>query len=98
MPSDAVRERLKQCSSCEHRGLQDERSVCQATGELIDSLLHTGCPAMRWDPLPARGVGDLVSRGLAKIGCRKRPGCGCSKRQDMLNRLFPLKPEETAGC
>lgn len=37
-----------------------------------------------------RGVGDLVAAALSAIGIKKQPGCGCQRRQDALNRLFPF--------
>jgi hypothetical protein len=37
-----------------------------------------------------RGLGDLVARGLEKIGIRKKPGCGCHKRQKNLNKWVPF--------
>tara|TARA_R100000655_G_scaffold48166_1_gene85549 strand:+ start:222 stop:494 length:273 start_codon:yes stop_codon:yes gene_type:complete len=37
-----------------------------------------------------RGLGDLVARGLEKIGIRKKPGCGCHKRQKALNKMVPF--------
>lgn len=40
---------------------------------------------------PSRGLGDTLAKTLAAVGIRKRPGCGCGKRQAALNRLFPYR-------
>ena len=34
-----------------------------------------------------RGLGDAVAWLLEKLGLKKKPGCGCNRRQDNLNRL-----------
>ena len=50
----------------------------------------------------SRGLGDVVAKGLEAVGITKnmvqavasRVGigdCGCQKRQDALNRMFPLQ-------
>ena len=31
-------------------------------------------------------LGDVVSIGLERLGIRKRPGCGCERRKQRLNR------------
>lgn len=36
-----------------------------------------------------RGLGDVVSRVLGKLGILKRKGCNCSKRQAWLNSFRP---------
>lgn len=33
------------------------------------------------------GLGDIVSLWLSVFGIEKKPGCGCSKRQESLNQL-----------
>ena len=38
-----------------------------------------------------RGLGSLISSMLNRIGIKKKPGCGCQKRADTLDRLFPFK-------
>lgn len=38
-----------------------------------------------------RGLGDTVAQGLAWLGVKPKGGCGCSKRQAWLNRLFPYR-------
>ena len=32
------------------------------------------------------GAGDLVAAGLKTIGVKQKPGCGCPKKQQKLNR------------
>lgn len=66
-----------------------------------DQPLRRGCEAsIEIDELPAvlpsgdhgwgdRGLGDTVARALARLGFRKRDGCGCPRRQQWLNRLWP---------
>lgn len=38
-----------------------------------------------------RGFGDTVANFLHKVGVKKKKGCGCSKRQEFLNKLIPYK-------
>lgn len=47
------------------------------------------CPYAR-DP-GIRGAGDLLSKALKTVGIVKEPGCPCSGRQKMLNKLIPFK-------
>lgn len=42
-------------------------------------------------PKKMRGLGDAVAAGLERVGIKKRKGCGCGKRQAMLNKLVPFK-------
>ena len=42
-------------------------------------------------PKKMRGLGDVVAAGLERVGIKKRKGCGCGKRQAMLNKLIPFK-------
>lgn len=46
-----------------------------------------------WESPPAkkqlRGMGDVIEICLSKIGVKKRRGCGCSRRQRLLNKLLP---------
>ena len=39
------------------------------------------------------GVVDAVSRVAKAVGIEKKAGCGCSKRQKMLNDALPVKPD-----
>jgi len=39
------------------------------------------------------GAGDLVAASLKTIGVTKKPGCGCNKRQQKLNRYQIVGPE-----
>tara|TARA_R100001086_G_C11682196_1_gene216087 strand:+ start:150 stop:473 length:324 start_codon:yes stop_codon:yes gene_type:complete len=39
------------------------------------------------------GVGDAVSRVAKAVGIEKKKGCGCAKRQKMLNDMMPVKPD-----
>jgi hypothetical protein len=39
----------------------------------------------------SRGLGDSVAKVFKKLGIDKKPGCGCEKRQEMLNKLVPYK-------
>tara|TARA_R100001463_G_scaffold70615_3_gene124269 strand:- start:899 stop:1102 length:204 start_codon:yes stop_codon:yes gene_type:complete len=38
-----------------------------------------------------RGLGDVLAKFFAFIGIKKRKGCGCQKRQNLLNKIFPFK-------
>ena len=44
-----------------------------------------------------RGLGDLVKKGTEAIGIKQKKGCGCGKRQDKLNKLFPFKKTASAA-
>lgn len=39
----------------------------------------------------SRGLGDTVAKVTKAIGIKQKPGCGCAKRQEILNRLVPYK-------
>jgi hypothetical protein len=41
-------------------------------------------------PGKVRGLGDLVAQALAFVGIRKKKGCKCQQRQEMLNRAVPF--------
>tara|TARA_R100000654_G_scaffold74730_1_gene109854 strand:+ start:12680 stop:12871 length:192 start_codon:yes stop_codon:yes gene_type:complete len=38
-----------------------------------------------------RGLGDVLAKFFAAIGIKKRKGCGCQKRQYLLNKIFPFR-------
>ncbi len=38
-----------------------------------------------------RGLGDVLEAIFAKFGAKPKPGCGCKKRQEKLNRRFPFR-------
>lgn len=38
-----------------------------------------------------RGLGDLVAKGAKALGFEQKPGCGCAKRQETLNRWVPFQ-------
>lgn len=39
----------------------------------------------------SRGLGDTVAKVANKLGFKKTSGCGCEKRQAVLNKLVPYK-------
>lgn len=39
----------------------------------------------------SRGLGDTVAKVLSTVGVKKKEGCGCAGRQEMLNNLIPYK-------
>lgn len=39
-----------------------------------------------------RGLGDVVAKVTAALGIKQKPGCGCKRRQEKLNKLVPFKP------
>lgn len=43
-----------------------------------------------WKRSP-RGLGDVFAWLFAKMGFKPKPGCGCKKRQEKLNRRFPFR-------
>jgi hypothetical protein len=36
-----------------------------------------------------RGLGDTIAWALYKMGIKPKPGCGCKKRQRLLNGMMP---------
>lgn len=38
------------------------------------------------------GAGDALAAAIDALGGRKKPGCGCSARQEALNRMMPRRP------
>lgn len=62
----------------------DERRACRKCGHVYPE---------RFSPPVIRtcrgrpGLGDRLAGFLARLGIRKRPGCGCEERQAWLNRL-----------
>lgn len=41
----------------------------------------------------ARGLGDVVAKVASALGIKQKPGCGCKRRQEKLNKLVPFKPD-----
>ena len=40
----------------------------------------------------SRGLGDTVAKTINKYtNVKPKEGCGCKKRQEMLNKMFPYK-------
>ena len=37
-----------------------------------------------------KGAGDLISKVASTVKIKKKPGCGCSKRQRKLNKMIPF--------
>jgi len=37
----------------------------------------------------SRGLGDTLAKVAKAVGIKQTPGCGCEKRQAMLNKLVP---------
>ncbi len=37
----------------------------------------------------SRGLGDSIAKIAKAVGINQKPGCGCEKRQEMLNKLVP---------
>ena len=40
-------------------------------------------------PSPGPGLGDVVAGATKAVGIRQKPGCGCARRQQALNRATP---------
>lgn len=59
--------------------------VCKLCGWRYDHDEDPGTPPLA----NRRGLGDVVSRVLGKLGILKRKGCNCSKRQAWLNSFRP---------
>lgn len=57
-------------------------------GTWTPTLQDRAGPTLR--PGRPRGLGDVLARWFARLGIRKRKGCGCARRQAALNRWFPF--------
>lgn len=55
-------------------------------------LLKLGPPRLITMPKQERprGLGDVVAKALSAVGIRKKKGCNCGKRQELLNRMIPF--------
>lgn len=43
-------------------------------------------------PVKPRGMGDVIAAVAKALGFKQKPNCGCSKRQEALNRIMPFTP------
>ena len=50
-----------------------------------------GCPFGPKPPTRSRGLGDTIAKLTKRLGIKRKPGCGCGKRQAALNRLVPYR-------
>jgi hypothetical protein len=41
--------------------------------------------------IPSRGLGDTIAKAAKAIGIKQKPGCGCEKRQALLNKVVPYR-------
>jgi hypothetical protein len=39
----------------------------------------------------SQGLGDTIAKAAKTIGIKQTEGCGCQKRQEILNKLVPYK-------
>jgi len=46
------------------------------------------------EPEKIRGLGDVLAKFFAAIGIKKRKGCGCAKRQNLLNKILPFRVKQ----
>ena len=58
----------------------------------VDPKEMTARIATALEPNDAKttGMGDLVSKAASTMRIKKKPGCGCSKRQRKLNKMIPF--------
>jgi hypothetical protein len=47
------------------------------------------------NPSRSTGLGDTVAKVANKLGFKKTEGCGCQKRQEILNKLVPYGKKGT---
>jgi len=49
-------------------------------------------PQIRRQRMQPRGFGDTVANAINKYtNVKPKEGCGCKKRQEMLNKMLPYK-------
>ena len=41
----------------------------------------------------SRGLGDTIAKAAKAMGIKQTPGCGCEKRQEVLNKLIDYMEE-----
>lgn len=90
------------CAFVEHG---EHRCRCQKCGKEVAApygchRVHRNCDVIDLNEIAAQrtpaGLGDVAARALEAIGVRKPRGCGCSKRQEMLNRYLPFSNTKLA--
>ena len=54
--------------------------------KVVGSASIVGAAELQQQPDESIGAGDLVAAGLKTIGVNQKPGCGCHKKQQKLNR------------
>lgn len=67
-------------------------AICNGTSGLPEETRQAYLALWASQPQVKRGFGDTVAVWIKKISfglLRPTPNCGCAKRQDWLNRLFP---------
>lgn len=88
---------------CDHRRLLDAGFACDSPRVHLPVVTAATCGRCPWrvengqpatpaanPPARWRGLGDVVAAAAKLIGLKPRPGCGCDKRREWLNRLVPF--------
>lgn len=79
-PSLSPEKYLARCGGAEARSDNERRLVRPSISKRSDESKR---------PAKKRGsieLGTLISRCLKKVGIKKKPGCGCRRREEILNR------------
>lgn len=77
------------CSLCQREWTDGPPTADRLTPTIKSILaLMNGAETI---PIRPRGLGDTLASILHAVGIRKRRGCGCGRRQALLNRLFPYR-------
>jgi hypothetical protein len=67
-------------------------AICNGTSGLPEETRQAYLALWASQPIPKRGFGDTVADFIKRATwgwLKPTPGCGCEKRRDWLNRLFP---------
>lgn len=59
--------------------------VCRRCGRQVSSP-HPPRKLYGFSCRGRRGLGDIIAEWIKWLGIKKKPGCGCDKRQQALNR------------
>ena len=76
--SCAIGKDASKCATCQHRVSMVVHSKAQPPKPANDGTM--------------RGLGDVIARIASALGIKQKPGCGCERRQEKLNKLVPFKP------
>ena len=77
------------CTACQAEWT-DGPPTAETLTPTLRSLMGVFDPP--WDESqPSRGLGDTIAKLTKRLGIKKKPGCGCGRKQAFWNRVLPYK-------